>query len=53
MDRMLGNAEGWAGFDAIPQEVGAATHAYAAFEPSIESTSHMDNYLNFFIDPLH
>lgn len=34
----MGNDEGWKDFDQVTPEVGAATHAFAAFEPSIEST---------------
>ena len=36
---MLGNDEGRKEFDKVPAEVGTATHAFAAFEPSIESKS--------------
>ncbi|CAM1510496.1 Fc.00g008310.m01.CDS01 [Cosmosporella sp. VM-42] len=35
-DRAMGNIEGWKGFDFVPSEVGAATHAFAAFDPSLE-----------------
>ncbi|KAH7133370.1 hypothetical protein B0J13DRAFT_587634 [Dactylonectria estremocensis] len=35
-DRLLGNSEGFGdGFDVVPVEVGIATHAFAAFDPSI------------------
>ncbi|KAK2684379.1 hypothetical protein QWA68_016799 [Fusarium oxysporum] len=34
-DRKQGNAEGWKDMDFVSPEVGAATHAFAAFEPSI------------------
>ncbi|KAF9774754.1 hypothetical protein IL306_007210 [Fusarium sp. DS 682] len=34
-DRKQGNAEGWKGMDFVSPEVGAATHAFAAFEPCI------------------
>lgn len=35
-DRLLGNKEGFQGeFDVVPVEVGTATHAFAAFDPSI------------------
>ncbi|OQE05595.1 hypothetical protein PENVUL_c023G03436 [Penicillium vulpinum] len=36
-DKSLGNAEGWKEFDAKPLERGAATHIYAAFDPSIKA----------------
>ncbi|KAI0387462.1 NAD(P)-binding protein [Hypomontagnella monticulosa] len=45
IDRMLGNAAGWAGFNVVPcsSEVGANTHVYAAFDP--EATAHNGSYL--------
>lgn len=49
MDRNLGNEEGWAGLVTVPQEVGTATHAYAAFEPSIKSKSHIDDILDLLL----
>ncbi|KAI1377505.1 NAD(P)-binding protein [Hypoxylon crocopeplum] len=38
IDRLMGNAIGWAGFDGIvacTPEVGANTHMYAAFDPGV------------------
>ncbi|KAK7429545.1 hypothetical protein QQZ08_003924 [Neonectria magnoliae] len=34
-DRLLGNDEGWRDFNMVPEEVGTATHAFAAFDPNI------------------
>lgn len=34
--RARGNDEGWNFIDPVPVEVGAATHAFAAFDPNIK-----------------
>jgi hypothetical protein len=34
--RARGNDEGWHFIDPVPVEVGAATHAFAAFDPNIK-----------------
>ncbi|MCJ1359178.1 MAG: hypothetical protein MMC33_009178 [Icmadophila ericetorum] len=36
-DKTMGNAEGWADFNVKTPEQGAATHVYAAFEPSLKA----------------
>lgn len=33
--RERGNTEGWKFLDPVPVEVGAATHAFAAFDPNL------------------
>ncbi|KAA8648642.1 putative short-chain dehydrogenase [Aspergillus tanneri] len=38
-DKSLGNREGWKEFDAKPLERGAATHIYAAFDPSLKANN--------------
>ncbi|EAL85138.1 short-chain dehydrogenase, putative [Aspergillus fumigatus Af293] len=38
-DKSLGNREGWKDFDAKPLERGAATHIYAAFDPSLKANN--------------
>ncbi|KAH8647647.1 retinol dehydrogenase 13 [Xylariales sp. PMI_506] len=46
IDRLMGNAIGWGGFEgvtAVPPEVGANTYAFAAFDPDI--TAHNGAYL--------
>ncbi|KPM45656.1 hypothetical protein AK830_g878 [Neonectria ditissima] len=42
-DRLLGNAEGWRDFNMVTEEVGTATHAFAAFDPDI--SEHNGAYL--------
>ncbi|KAJ4254240.1 hypothetical protein NW757_005387 [Fusarium falciforme] len=37
--RLRGNSEGWEFFEAVPVEVGAATHAFAAFDPNIKASN--------------
>ncbi|KAM5343109.1 hypothetical protein ACJ41O_014075 [Fusarium nematophilum] len=37
--RELGNVEGWDFLDAVPAEVGAATHAFGAFDPNIKASN--------------
>ncbi|WAO83063.1 Hypothetical protein NCS54_00024300 [Fusarium falciforme] len=37
--RSRGNSEGWEFFEAVPVEVGAATHAFAAFDPNIKASN--------------
>lgn len=37
VDKLMGNAEGWAEFKVKSAEQGAATYVYAAFEPSLKS----------------
>lgn len=36
VDRSLGNAEGWGKFQVKSLDQGAATHVFAAFEPSLK-----------------
>ncbi|RMJ23884.1 short-chain dehydrogenase [Aspergillus sp. HF37] len=38
-DRSLGNREGWSDFNVKPLERGAATHIYAAFDPSLKANN--------------
>ncbi|EEP81612.1 conserved hypothetical protein [Uncinocarpus reesii 1704] len=38
-DKILGNAEGWREFKIKPLERGAATHIYAAFDPSLKANN--------------
>ncbi|KAM0417059.1 hypothetical protein ACHAPT_012965 [Fusarium lateritium] len=37
--RQRGHSEGWEFFEAVPVEVGAATHAFAAFDPNIKASN--------------
>lgn len=37
--RARGHSEGWEFFEAVPVEVGAATHAFAAFDPNIKASN--------------
>ncbi|EGU85572.1 hypothetical protein FOXB_03914 [Fusarium oxysporum f. sp. conglutinans Fo5176] len=37
--RARGNSEGWAAIPPVPVEVGAATHAFAAFDPNIKASN--------------
>ncbi|KAF4993033.1 hypothetical protein FGRMN_6769 [Fusarium graminum] len=37
--RAQGNHEGWNAMDTVPVEVGAATHAFAAFDPNIKASN--------------
>ncbi|KAL6357427.1 hypothetical protein LRP88_07592 [Fusarium phalaenopsidis] len=37
--RSRGHSEGWEFFEAVPVEVGAATHAFAAFDPNIKASN--------------
>jgi hypothetical protein len=39
IDRQLGNREGWAEFNLKTLERGAATHVYAAFDPTLKGAS--------------
>ncbi|KAH6676943.1 WW domain-containing oxidoreductase [Plectosphaerella plurivora] len=39
LDQSLGNKEGWAEFDYKTPDEGAATHVYAAFDPSLEGNN--------------
>ncbi|KAJ3498387.1 hypothetical protein NLG97_g1165 [Lecanicillium saksenae] len=38
-DRTLGNKEGWVGFEWRTPDQGAATHVFAAFEPSLKNNN--------------
>ena len=40
-DKTMGNAEGWADFNVKTPEQGAATHVYAAFEPSLKGKTQL------------
>ncbi|KAI1012603.1 hypothetical protein LB504_008329 [Fusarium proliferatum] len=37
--RARGNSEGWTAIPPVPAEVGAATHAFAAFDPNIKASN--------------
>ncbi|KAF5700527.1 oxidoreductase [Fusarium mundagurra] len=37
--RERGNSEGWTAIPPVPVEVGAATHAFAAFDPNIKASN--------------
>ncbi|KAF9769914.1 hypothetical protein IL306_012594 [Fusarium sp. DS 682] len=37
--RTRGNSEGWTAIPTVPVEVGAATHAFAAFDPNIKASN--------------
>ncbi|KAF5709292.1 oxidoreductase [Fusarium globosum] len=37
--RARGNSEGWTAIPPVPVEVGAATHAFAAFDPNIKASN--------------
>ncbi|KAF5602330.1 oxidoreductase [Fusarium pseudocircinatum] len=37
--RARGNSEGWEAIPPVPVEVGAATHAFAAFDPNIKASN--------------
>ncbi|KAF4344915.1 oxidoreductase [Fusarium beomiforme] len=37
--RTQGNSEGWNAMQTVPVEVGAATHAFAAFDPNIKASN--------------
>lgn len=47
-DRALGNKEGWSSFEWKTPDHGAATHVFAAFEPSLKgaSATSFKNYAN-------
>ena len=46
VDKLMGNAEGWAEFIVKSAEQGAATYVYAAFEPSLKGMLRLLRFLS-------